>query len=213
MKSKLRSRDKRTESSNRWIYRHINDPFVRKARSENYRSRAAYKLLEINKKFNLIRKGSAVLELGSAPGSWSQVIAAVLNGTGKFVAVDLLDMEPIAGVEFIKIDAELQYSEMCQYLGGSKFDVIVSDLAPSTSGNRTTDSIASMRLAGLVTKYAGDHLKQGGGVIMKIIRGSEDEYEFVSLIKKAFRKVEYFKPDSSRKSSREIYLILSEKLT
>ncbi|KYH12592.1 RlmE family RNA methyltransferase [Neorickettsia sp. 179522] len=213
MKNKLRRVSRRTASSSRWLYRHVNDPFVKKAKIEQYRSRAAYKLLEINKKFNLIQEGSVVLDLGSAPGGWSQVIANTLNGTGRVIAVDLADMDPIPGVEVVKLDIELQCKELYEYIGGVELDVIVSDLAPSTSGSRATDSISSIRLAELVLQYAKSSLKKCGAVVIKILRGSEDEYRFVDLLKREFKKVEYFKPDASRKASREIYLILLSKLT
>ncbi|ABD46360.1 RlmE family RNA methyltransferase [Neorickettsia sennetsu] len=213
MKNKLHRVGRCTASSSRWLYRHVNDPFVKKAKAEQYRSRAAYKLLEIDEKFNLIRKGFVVLELGSAPGGWSQVIADILNGTGRLIAVDLADMDPISGVEVVKLDIELQRKELYEYISGVELDVIVSDLAPSASGSRVTDSISSIRLAELVLHYAKNSLKKFGTVVTKILRGSEDEYRFVNSLRKQFKKIEYFKPDASRKASREIYLILLGKLS
>ncbi|AHX11467.1 ftsJ-like methyltransferase family protein [Neorickettsia helminthoeca str. Oregon] len=208
MKNRLRSPKSRKLSSNRWLYRHINDPFVRKARSDNYRSRASYKLLEINEKFTVIQKGSSVLELGSAPGGWTQVISQILDGTGRIVAADLTEMDPISGVEFLKLDIEAQASVLDEYLNSSKFDLVLSDLAPNASGSSATDSIASIRLSRVVLDYARKYLKGDGSVVMKILKGSEDEYELIRLLKKKFKKVEYFKPNSSRKASREIYLVM-----
>lgn len=187
---------------------HINDPYVKKAQIDGYRSRASYKLIEINTKDKLFRNGSVVMDLGSAPGGWSQIVAPIVGDSGRVIASDILPMDSIIGVEFIQGDFtdEKVYEQILQRLGDSKVDTVISDMAPNMSGVSTTDQYASMYLVELALDMARSVLSQGGHFCVKVFQGvGYDEY--VKDVRRSFEKVIVRKPAASRPRSREVYLV------
>lgn len=198
----------RSKSSNRWLEEHVNDPFVKQAQLDGYRSRASYKLLEINDKDRLIQPNMLVVDLGSAPGGWSQVAAKLVGHKGRVLASDILPMDNIAGVEFIQGDftEESVFDELMGALDGAKADVVVSDMAPNISGVNAADQAASMYLVELALDMACQVLKPKGSFVAKVFHG-EGYDEYVKSVRAAFDKVSVRKPDSSRARSREVYLV------
>lgn len=198
-------------SSNTWIRRQINDPYVQQAKLDGYRSRSAYKLIEINNKFKIIKPGVNIVDLGAAPGGWSQVLAKITKQNKsemtKIIAVDLLDMSPIDGVEYLKSDfldeqTELKIIELLN----NKADLILSDMAANTTGNHEIDHIRTANLSLKAIEFAIKILNKNGSFISKIFHGKE-ERELINKLKENFQCVKYFKPNASRKKSNEIYLI------
>ncbi len=198
----------RSKSSNRWLEEHVNDPFVKQAQLDGYRSRASYKLLEINDKDRLIQPAALVVDLGSAPGGWSQVAAKLVGHKGRVVASDILAMDAIAGVEFIQGDFTEQavFDEIMTTLDGAQADVVISDMAPNISGVNVADQTASMYLVELALDMARQVLKPKGSFVAKVFHG-EGYDEFVKDVRESFDKVAVRKPDSSRARSREVYLV------
>ena len=198
----------RSKTSKAWMREHINDPYVQKARAEGYRSRAAYKLLELDRKDRLLVPGQLLVDLGAAPGSWSQVAVAKLGGKGRVVAVDLLPMEPLPGVQFVQGDFREQevLDALLLALGGRKADLVISDLAPNISGIGVSDQARSMYLAELTLEFARQCLKPGGSLLVKVFQGAGFT-EFLAAMRKAFTKVGSRKPDASRGRSSELYLL------
>jgi len=198
----------RSKTSKAWMREHVNDPYVQKAKAEGYRSRAAYKLLELDRKDRLLAPGQLVVDLGAAPGSWSQVAAAKLGGKGRVVAVDLLPMEPLPGVHFVQGDFREQevLDALLLALGGSKADLVISDLAPNISGIAVSDQARAMHLAELALEFAGQCLKPGGSLLVKVFQGAGFT-EFLAAMRKAFAKVGSRKPEASRGRSSEMYLL------
>jgi 23S rRNA (uridine2552-2'-O)-methyltransferase len=192
-----------------WYSKHIKDPFVKLANKEGLRSRAAYKLLEIQKKRQLIHSGDKVLDLGSAPGAWSEALVKMVGSSGMVVSCDLLDMEPIRGVYFVKGDflREETLDEIQSACG--KFDVIVSDMAPNLTGTPVVDQANMLKLVKQAIVFAKIHLNVGGGLLVKCFSGSQFE-EGNLLFKENFGRVKVFKPDASKQASKEIYLIGQE---
>lgn len=197
----------RSKTSKAWMREHINDPYVQKAKAEGYRSRAAYKLLELDRKDRLFAPGQIVVDLGAAPGSWSQVAAAKLGAKGRVVAVDLLPMEPLPGVHFMQGDFREQavLDALLLALGGGKADLVISDLAPNISGIAVSDQARAMHLAELALELARQCLKPGGSLLVKVFQGAGFT-EFMSAMRKAFVKVSSRKPEASRGRSSEMYL-------
>jgi len=187
---------------------HINDPYVQKAKAEGYRSRAAYKLLELDKKDRLLVSGQLLVDLGAAPGSWSQVAVARLGSKGRVVAVDLLPMEPLPGVQFVQGDFREQevLDALLLALGGRKADLVISDLAPNISGIGVSDQARSMYLCELALEFARQCLKPGGSLLVKVFQGAGFT-EFLAGMRKAFVKVGSRKPEASRGRSSEMYLL------
>lgn len=183
----------------------MSDPYVEKAKKAGYRSRAAYKILEIQRKFKLIDKNSIVLDLGAAPGGWSQVIA---NISKKVIAIDLLDMPPIPNVEFIKGDftEEINVQKLVHLLKNEKADVILSDMAPNTCGIKKIDHLRIVNLLETVYDFSTNILKPGGSLVAKVFQGGTTN-DLLQKMKQNFNMVRHFKPLSSRKESPEIYLI------
>ncbi|OEY65897.1 23S rRNA (uridine(2552)-2'-O)-methyltransferase RlmE [Marinobacter sp. X15-166B] len=198
----------RSKSSNRWLDEHVNDPFVKQAQVDGYRSRASYKLLEINKKDKLIRPNMLVMDLGSAPGGWSQVAADLVGHNGRVIASDILPMAAIAGVEFIQGDftEDAVFEAIMATLAGARADVVVSDMAPNISGVNAADQAASMYLVELALDMACEVLKPKGSFVAKVFHG-EGYDEYVKAVRAVFDKVVVRKPDSSRARSREVYLV------
>lgn len=187
---------------------HVNDPYVKKAQMDGYRSRASYKLIEINEKDKLYGPGSVVMDLGSAPGGWSQIVAPVVGEKGRVIASDILHMDAIMGVTFIQGDftEESVYEEILESLGGSQVDSVISDMAPNLSGVKSTDQYTSMYLVELALDMARNVLKPGGSFCAKVFQGVGYE-EYVKDVQSSFSKVIVRKPAASRPRSREVYLV------
>jgi 23S rRNA (uridine2552-2'-O)-methyltransferase len=198
----------RSKSSSAWMREHVNDPYVQRAKVEGYRSRAAFKLMEMDKKDRLFAPGQLVVDLGAAPGSWSQVAVASVGAKGRVVAVDLLPMEPLPGVQFIQGDFREQavLDALLAALGGRRADLVISDLAPNISGIDVSDQARSIHLCELALEFAGLCLKPGGSLLLKVFQGA-GFVEFLAAMRKAFVKVESRKPGASRGRSSEMYLL------
>jgi len=198
----------RTKSSRRWLDRHVSDEFVKRAQREGYRSRAAYKLLEIEERERLIKPGQVIVDLGAAPGGWSQVARQLLGESGRVIAVDLLPMEPIAGVEVVEADFREAacLEELRESLGGRCVDLVISDMAPNVSGTAAVDQPRAIYLAELALDLARDFLKPGGSLVMKVFQG-EGFDELVRDLRLSFARVATRKPKASRPASREVYLV------
>jgi 23S rRNA (uridine2552-2'-O)-methyltransferase len=198
----------RSKTSKAWMREHINDPYVQKAKAEGYRSRAAYKLLELDQKDRLLAHGQLVVDLGAAPGSWSQVAAAKLGAGGRVVAVDLLPMVALPRVQFVQGDFREQevLDAILLALGGRKADLVISDLAPNISGIGMSDQARSMHLAELALEFSRQCLKPGGALVVKVFQGAGFT-EFLAAMRKAFTKVGSRKPEASRGRSNEMYLL------
>ncbi|MBB3167326.1 23S rRNA (uridine(2552)-2'-O)-methyltransferase RlmE [Simiduia aestuariiviva] len=198
----------RSKSSNRWLEEHVNDPYVKKAQVDGYRSRASYKLLEINDKDKLIRPGMLVLDLGSAPGGWSQVAGHLVGLKGRVIASDILPMDPLDQVEFIQGDftEESVFDEIMAALGGAQADLVISDMAPNISGVDAADQAASMYLVELALDMAQQTLKPKGNFLAKVFHG-EGYDQYIKDVRAVFEKVVIRKPDASRPRSREVYVV------
>ncbi|WP_298451827.1 23S rRNA (uridine(2552)-2'-O)-methyltransferase RlmE [uncultured Marinobacter sp.] len=198
----------RSKSSGRWLDEHVNDPFVKQAQVDGYRSRASYKLLEINKKDRLIHPNMVVMDLGSAPGGWSQVAANLVGHKGRLLASDILPMDNIAGVEFVQGDftEDSVFEAIMEALGDSRVDVLISDMAPNISGVTVSDQASSMYLVELALDMASQVLKPKGSFVAKVFQG-EGYDEYLKATREVFDKVVIRKPDSSRARSREVYVV------
>jgi len=198
----------RTKSSNKWLQRHVKDPFVRKARAEGYRSRAAYKLIEINTRDRFLVPGARVVDLGAAPGGWSQVAAGKVAPGGKVVAVDLLEIAPMSGVTVVRGDCREPgiQSQLVAALGGTKADVVLSDLSPNISGIASADQARAAELVQMAIGFCGLQLKPGGSFLVKVFQGGEFA-NVLKEMKRVFREVRTIKPSASREESRETYLL------
>lgn len=198
----------RSKSSGRWLQEHFTDPYVARAREQGYRSRAAFKLLEILEKDPLLHPGMTVVDLGAAPGGWSQVAAAAVGPRGRVVALDLLPMEPLPGVEFIQGDfrEEAVLQALLDCLGPARADLVMSDMAPNTSGMKAVDQPRAVHLAELALDLARRILRPGGDLLVKAFQGSGLE-EYQRELHGAFAKVQTRKPRASRARSPEVYLL------
>ena len=198
----------RSKSSGRWLREHHSDEYVRKSRQEGYRSRASYKLLEIHKRDKLFRPGMLVLDLGAAPGGWSQVAAELIGANGKVIACDLLPMDTLGDVEFIQGDFcdEKILQEILSALGDDKADLVISDMAPNMSGIRSVDQARMMELAELALELAEIALQPDGSLLLKIFQG-EGFDGYLAALRSRFKRVVTRKPDASRARSRELYLL------
>ena len=196
------------KSSKQWLQRQNRDPFVKQARSSDYRSRAVFKLQEIDQKDRLFHAGQIVVDLGAAPGSWSQYAADRVGPRGRVIAVDLLPLDPIPKVLFIRGDFSDDdiYQQCLQSLQGGASDLVISDMAPNLTGIRSTDQARSMHLAELVFDFSCRSLKPDGAMLVKMFQGQGTD-EFTRNIKKRFRKVRVKKPMASRDKSREFYIL------
>lgn len=192
----------------KWLDRHVNDPFVQKAQKDGYRTRAAYKLIELDEKDHLLKKGMIVVDLGAAPGGWSQVAAKKVGEKGKVIAIDLLPMDPIPGVDFIQGDfrEDEPYRELLALTNNQPVDLVMSDLAPNLSGNRSIDLPRMIHLLDLALEFAQQTLRPGGALVMKAFHGEGLE-EYVKNLKKEFKTVKWRKPNASRAKSSEIYVL------
>jgi len=198
----------RSKSSNRWLDEHVNDPYVKKAQIDGYRARAAYKLIELNDKDKLIRPGALVVDLGSAPGSWSQIAGRLVGVKGRVVASDILPMDSLEHVDFIQGDftEESVFNQIMEKLGDCKADVVISDMAPNISGVDAVDQSSSIYLVELALDMARRVLKPKGDFVAKVFQG-EGSDEYIKDVKTSFEKVMIRKPNASRPRSREVYVV------
>ena len=198
----------RTKSSRRWLARNARDEFVKRARREGARSRAIYKIEEIDRRDHLLSPGMTVVDLGAAPGGWSQYVKSRVGPSGRVLAVDILPMEPIPGVEFHEGDFTEQpvLDWLMERLQGHAADLVISDLAPNMTGLPSVDQARSMEVAELALDFAGQTLKRGGAVLVKTFQGSGFN-EFYAQMRHQFAKIGTRKPQASRSESREIYLL------
>jgi len=201
------------ESSRRWLERHLNDPYVHRARAEGYRSRAAYKLIEIDDRYHLIKPGMRVIDLGAAPGGWCQVAVERTGSTEsdvRVVGIDYLDMDPVPGATILKMDfLEADAPDrLLQALGGEP-DVVLSDMAAPTTGHRRTDHLRTMHLCEVAAEFAMSVLKPGGHFLTKTFQGGT-EADLLDRLKRSFRSVHHVKPPASRGESVELYLLARE---
>ena len=203
---RLRTAKKRSTSSARWLTRQLNDPYVRKARIEGWRSRAAYKLIELDEKYALIKGAGRVVDLGIAPGGWSQVVRK-LNPRAAVVGIDLLPTEPIEGVTILQMDfmADAAPALLLEALDGQP-DLVVSDMAANTVGHKQTDHLRTMGLVETAAHFAIEHLAPGGAFVAKVLAGGTDT-DLLALLKRHFATVKHAKPPASRKDSSEWYVI------
>jgi 23S rRNA (uridine2552-2'-O)-methyltransferase len=205
---RVRVKDKgKSQSSRRWLTRQLNDPYVARARREGYRSRAAFKLAEIDDKYRILESGARVVDLGAAPGGWSQVARNRVGASGQVVAIDILEMDAVAGVEFAKIDfldpsAPVRIKAM---LGGPA-DVVLSDMAANATGHRRTDHLKIMGLVEAAAEFALAVLKPGGSFLGKVIQGGT-EAALLAALKRDFASVKHVKPAASRSDSAELYVL------
>lgn len=198
----------RSKSSQRWLREHFSDPYVKKAQAEGMRSRAAYKLEELLERDRLLKPGMVVVDLGAAPGGWSQCIRQALGERGRVVALDILEMPPLAGVEFLHGDFREQtvLSELEAMLGGQDVDLVLSDMAPNKSGVDAVDQPRAMYLAELAMEFADNHLKPGGAFLIKLFQGTGFD-DYVKELRRRYDRVVIRKPDASRKRSPEVYAL------
>jgi len=204
---------KPTKTSKQWMREHINDPFVQQAQKDGYRSRAAYKLIEIDERDHLIRVGMVVVDLGATPGGWSQVAANKIGDKGKVIALDLLPLNPLPRVEFIQGDfrEDNVLAQLEAMLGGKQIELVISDMAPNISGIDLSDQARSIYLAELALEFAVQHLKPGGAFLVKVFQGVGFE-DYVKLMRKHFVKVASRKPKASRDRSSEVYMLGIDKI-
>jgi 23S rRNA (uridine2552-2'-O)-methyltransferase len=209
-KKKLKPSKQRTVSSRQWLTRQLNDPYVRRAKSEGYRSRAAYKLVEIDDKAKFLKRGARVVDLGAAPGGWSQVAAervGTKGGKGKVVAIDLLDIEAIPGVTFMQLDfLDEDAPEKLKEMLGGPADIVLSDMAGNTTGHRQTDHLKIVALVETAAEFAREILSPGGTFLAKVIQGGT-EHTLLAELKKNFASVKHVKPPASRSDSAELYVL------
>lgn len=198
----------KSKSSGRWLQEHVTDQYVKMAKEQGYRSRASFKLLELQEKDKLIRKGMTVVDLGAAPGGWSQVAASLVGDSGRVVSSDILPMDSMAGVEFIQGDftEESVLNEILNVMGGAQAGLVISDMAPNMSGNDSVDQPASMYLVELALDMARQVLKPKGDFVAKVFQG-EGFDDYVKDVRSSFDKVVTRKPSSSRARSREVYIV------
>jgi 23S rRNA (uridine2552-2'-O)-methyltransferase len=210
LKTRVRVKGGRTPAQKRWLDRQLNDPYVARAKREGWRSRAAFKLIELDDKYRLLKPGSRVVDLGAAPGGWSQVAAKKVGageGRGRVVAIDLLDMPPIVGVDFLALDfLDPAAPERLKAMLGGEADIVLSDMAANATGHRQTDHLKIMALAEAAALFAREVLKEGGAFLCKVLRGGT-EGALLAELKRYFATVKHVKPAASRADSAELYLL------
>jgi len=205
--ARLKDEKRRTLSSRTWLERQIRDPYVARAKREGFRSRAAYKLAEIDDKYRLLKPGTRVVDLGAAPGGWSEIAARRVGAGGRVLAIDILDMKPIAAVEFLKLDfLDATAPQRLKDLLGGQADLVLSDMAANATGHRQTDHIRIMALAAAAAHFAREVLAPGGSFLCKVLQGGT-EAALLAELKRDFASVKHVKPPASRSDSAELYLL------
>jgi 23S rRNA (uridine2552-2'-O)-methyltransferase len=208
LKVRVKDRNK-SVSSKRWLQRQLNDPYVARAKREGYRSRAAFKLAEIDDKHRLLKGGARVVDLGAAPGGWSQLARKRIGANGRLVAIDVLDMKPIAGVEFAQIDfLDPVAPDRLKAMLGGPADVVLSDMAANATGHRQTDHLKIMALVEAAAAFACEVLAPGGSFLAKVIQGGTED-TLLAALKRDFASVKHVKPAASRADSAELYVLAS----
>ncbi len=199
---------KRSKTSKAWMQKHVNDPYVQQAKQQGYRARSAYKLLEIDAKDRLLKSGMRVVDLGSAPGGWSQVAAQKVGESGQVFALDVLEMAGIPGVSFIQGDFtdDAVLAALGAKLNGRPVDLVISDMAPNISGIALSDQAKSYYLSELALDFALKHMNPGGNFLVKVFQGGDFDV-YVKRLRACFRQVQIRKPDASRNHSKEVYLL------
>jgi 23S rRNA (uridine2552-2'-O)-methyltransferase len=209
-KQKLKPKRNLTLSSRQWLERQLNDPYVKRAKSEGYRSRAAYKLAEIDDTARFLKRGSHVVDLGAAPGGWSQIAAertGAAYGKGRIVAIDLMNIEAIKGVDFLQVDfLDEEAPQMLKSMLRGPVDVVLSDMAGNTTGHRQTDHIKIIALVEAAAEFARQVLVPGGTFLAKVIQGGT-EHSLLADLKRNFSSVKHIKPPASRSDSAELYVL------
>ena len=205
--ARLKGEKRRTPSSRAWLERQISDPYVARAKREGFRSRAADELAEIDDKYRLLRPGAHVVDLGAAPGGWSEIAARRIGARGRVIAIDILEMKPVAGVEFLQLDFldETAPGRLKAMLDG-KADVVLSDMAANATGHRQTDHLRIMALAEAAAHFAREVLSKGGSFLCKVLQGGT-EAALLAALKQDFASVKHVKPPASRSDSAELYLL------
>ena len=204
---RVKAKKNRTESSRKWLLRQLNDPYVAAAKEDGYRSRAAYKMLQLDEQFQLLKPGQRIVDLGAAPGGWSQVAVATIGSKGKLIGIDLLPIQPMDHAEFITMDflAPEAPDKLKQMLKGEA-DLVLSDMAHSTTGHARTDHIRVMALAEAAAMFAMEVLAPGGAFVCKFFQGGAEKI-LLDELKQHFAKVKHAKPAASRRESSETYLV------
>lgn len=213
LRTRVKKKSGLKESSRRWLERHLNDPYVQRSKNEGYRSRAAYKLLEIDDKYHLLKPGMRIIDLGAAPGGWSQVAAARVKSTEadpRVVGIDYLEMDPVPGAAILKMDFldDEAPERLKQALGGEP-DIVLSDMAAPTTGHRRTDHLRTMYLCEVAADFAVSVLKPGGHFLAKTFQGGT-EGSLLDMLKRNFRSVHHVKPPASRDASVELFLLAKD---
>ena len=211
LKVRVKGGKGRSVSSKRWLQRQLNDPYVARARREGYRSRAAFKLIEIDDKANFLRKGARVVDLGAAPGGWSQVAARRVGAPeqGRVVAIDILPMDVLPGVEFAQLDfLDASVPARLRAMLGGPADVVMTDMAANATGHARTDHLKIMALVEAAADFARDVLAPGGTFVAKVLQGGT-EASLLATLKRDYKSVKHVKPPSSRPDSAELYLLAS----
>lgn len=203
---------KRSKTSKQWMREHVNDVYVQRAKAEGYRSRAAFKLLEIAVRDKLLKPGMVVVDLGATPGGWSQVAASKVGAGGRVIALDVLPMEPLGNVTFLQADFRETQAASALYraLDGRGVDLVLSDMSPNISGIALSDQARAMHLAELALEFAAEHLKPGGSFLVKVFQGSGFQ-EYLREMRSRFVQVVTRKPEASRGRSNELYLLGKER--
>ncbi len=198
----------KSKSSRRWLDRHFRDEFVKRAQHEGYRARSAYKLLEIQQKDNVLKRGMRVVDLGAAPGGWTQVVQNIVGGSGRIVGLDLLPIDPLSGVTFIQGDfrEKVPLEQLNAVLGGAPVDLVLSDMAPNVSGMPAVDQPGSIYLCELAMEFCREALKPGGSLVVKVFHGAGFD-NYLRDLRSVFKRVASRKPKASRPQSREVYLV------
>ena len=205
--ARLKDEKRRTLSSRTWLERQLADPYVARAKKEGFRSRAAFKLIEIDDKYRLLKPGGRVVDLGAAPGGWSEIAARRIGPSGRVIALDILDFKPLTGIEFLKLDFLDETAPDClkDMLGG-KADLVLSDMAANATGHRKTDHLRIMALAEAAAHFAREVLDEGGSFLCKVLQGGT-ETVLLAELKRDFETVKHVKPPASRTDSAELYLL------
>ena len=210
LKVRVKTAKKRSHSSTLWLERQLNDPYVARAKRDGYRSRAAYKLIEIDDKFHFLKPGARVLDLGAAPGGWSQIAArrvGAQDGKGKVVGIDLLEMDAIPGVDFMVLDfLDARAPDLLKEKLGGRADIVLSDMAANATGHRKTDHLRIMGLVEAAAEFAKEILAPNGAFVSKVLQGGT-ENELLTALKRDFAIVKHVKPAASRSDSSELYVV------
>jgi 23S rRNA (uridine2552-2'-O)-methyltransferase len=206
VKTRVKSKN-RSQSSKQWLERQLNDPYVARAKSEGFRSRAAFKLIEIDDKYRLLKKGGRVVDLGAAPGGWSQVAVKRVGSEGRVVAIDIQEMTPVPGVDFAVIDfLDTKAPDWLKERLGGEADIVLTDMAANATGHRKTDHLKIMSLVEAAAQFAAEVLKPGGSFLAKVLQGGT-EPTLLAELKRHFATVRHVKPAASRADSAELYLL------